>query len=99
MFGSLVINKTVTGDTASSKPATFVFRITGITPDGKEYNGTASIDYTGGTSSTAEVTHIPAGTTVTVVEEYDGAGFKKKSGDKMREILAGGITGILVYRI
>ena len=81
LYGNLLIDKTVTDGTKASVPATFVFRITGTTPDGKAYQGTVSFDYTGGAGGTAELTHIPAGTTVTVIEEYDGAGYRKVSGD------------------
>ena len=73
LFGSLRIDKTVLNPSENPEPATFVFHITGTTPQGEAYDNYASIYYTGGGSGSTTVTHIPAGTEVTVTEEYFGA--------------------------
>lgn len=74
LYGSLEIVKNI--EKFEGKPATFEFHITGKTLDGKDYENYASVYYTGGTSESVVVPHIPAGTDVTVTETYTGARFK-----------------------
>ena len=71
-YGDLAITKNVTE--APAEDATFVFHITGTTPAGEAYDNYAGITIPAGdTEGTVTVTHIPAGTQVTVTEEYAGS--------------------------
>ncbi len=68
-YGALEITKNVTE--AALEDSTFVFHITGTTPAGDAYDNYASVTIPAGAlTGTTTVTHIPAGTKVTVVEEY-----------------------------
>lgn len=68
-YGALQITKDVTEP--STEDATFVFHITGTTPAGDAYDNYASVTLKAGEKvGTTEVTHVPAGTQVTVVEDY-----------------------------
>lgn len=79
LYGSLRIVKNV--QDFSGEPATFVFHLTGTTPEGKAYDNYASVYFTGGTQAETVVTHIPAGTELSVSEEYGGARYELVSGD------------------
>ena len=81
LYGDLRIDKTVIGGAEATEPAAFVFHITGTTPDGSTFRRNAQLNYEGGESGNVMLTHIPAGTQVAVTEVYDGAGYKKVSGD------------------
>lgn len=72
LYGSLVINKTVT-EASGTEPATFVFHVVG-----EGYENYAAITYPDQTSNT--LTHIPAGITVTVDEVYFGGRYQEVSG-------------------
>lgn len=78
-YGNLKITKTV--QDFSGEEATFVFHIVGTTPAGDVYDNYAAI--TCGDSGETTVTHIPAGTTLTVQEQdvYTGARYEYVSGD------------------
>lgn len=82
LYGSLRIEKSVDG--FYGEPATFTFHITGLQPDGTTYDNYAAIYYDG-TEETASttVTHILAGTTVTVTEEYEGGRYRIKDGSQL----------------
>ena len=72
LYGSLVINKTVT-EASGTEPATFVFHVVG-----EGYENYAAITYPDQTSNT--LTHIPAGITVKVDEVYFGGRYQEVSG-------------------
>ena len=74
LYGSLVINKTV--NNFSGEKATFIFHIVDVAGGG--YDEYAAITYPDQTSTT--VTHIPAGITVHVTEEYTGGRYQYVSG-------------------
>ena len=90
LYGSLRINKRVTD--FAGEPATFVFHIVGTTPDGKKYENDASIYYTGGESQSTTVTHIPAGTKLTVTESYTGARYELVTGDDAEKTIVADIA-------
>lgn len=75
LYGSLVINKTV--NNFSGEKATFIFRIQDVA-EGGTYDEYAAITYPDQTTTT--VTHIPAGITVRVTEEYTGGRYRYVSG-------------------
>ena len=94
LFGKLRITKTVEGFTGEM--ATFVFHIVGTTPDGDTYDNYASITCTNDEVTEAVVTHIPAGTVVTVTEEqYEGMRYTLKDGDTSEKtIVADRVTDV-----
>lgn len=69
LYGSLVINKTVT-EGSGTEPATFVFHV-----EGEGYENYAAITWPEQESNT--LTHIPAGITVTVTEVYHGGRYQE----------------------
>lgn len=79
LYGRLLVEKKVVGAPDAVEPATFVFHLVGTTPDGKPYENYASVYYTGGASASTVVRHIPAGTELTVTEEYAGARYELAS--------------------
>lgn len=87
LYGSVTINKVVNG--FSGEAATFVFHLNGTTPDGDIYDNYASITYNGTPeSATTTVTHIPAGTELSIEEVYSGARYTYKSGNGNVTIVA-----------
>ena len=74
--------------------ATFVFHLVGTTPDGKTYENYAGINYSGGANCETVVTHIPAGTVLTITEEYPGAGYVGDSSARSATIVAGEVVDI-----
>ena len=78
-YGALEIVKTV--DKPSDEESLFVFHLTGKTPQGEDYDNYAGVTILKGelTGSTI-VEHIPAGTTINIVEDYAGR-YKKSSVD------------------
>ena len=70
-YGALEIVKTV--DEPSDEESLFVFHLTGKTPLGEDYDNYAgvTIEKDQSTGKTI-VTHIPAGTTIDIVEDYAG---------------------------
>lgn len=79
LYGSLVINKTVT-EASGTEPATFVFHVVG-----EGYDNYAAITYPDQTSNT--LTHIPAGIEVTVDEVYTGGRYVEVSGSGSKAII------------
>lgn len=88
LFGAIRINKTLVSANDMSEaavqgdPATFIFRITGTAPNGSAYSREATITIPVGESTgSVVVSHIPAGTEVTVEEVmYDHRRFGYESG-------------------
>lgn len=74
--------------------ATFVFHLVGTTPDGKAYENYAGIDYKGGAGGETVVTHIPAGTELTITEEYAGADYDADASEKTATIIADGVVDV-----
>ena len=74
-MGSLKIVKNVTD--FSGDPATFVFHIVGTQLDGTPYENYASVYYPEKPETVVE--GIPAGTVVTVTEEYEGGRYEFES--------------------
>lgn len=77
-YGDIRINKRVQG--YFGMPATFVFHLKSTDDSPYKYDNYASVYYTGGESAYVDVTHIKAGTILTVTEE-EGNGFTLVSGD------------------
>ena len=73
LYGSLQINKTVTG--FSGSPATFVFHIVDAETGGQVYEGYAAVQYTSEGEHSTTVGHIPAGLELVVTEEDSGSRF------------------------
>lgn len=76
LYGSIEITKTV--EHFLGDKATFVYHLVGTTPAGAAYDNYASITVTAsaGGECSVVVTHIPAGTVLTVTEEYTGAQYR-----------------------
>ena len=71
IYGAIEITKTV--NEASAEDSSFVFHITGTTPQGEEYDNYAMVNIPAGElTGKVVVDHIPAGTKLTVVEDYSG---------------------------
>lgn len=81
LYGSLLIDKQVQKVSGNVEPATFVFHVTGKTLEGEDFERYGSVYYTGGPSAPTTITHIPAGSVVTVSESYEGARYKLVKGD------------------
>lgn len=82
-YGSLQINKTLTGQNVSmGSEASFIFQVDITTPKGETDMKLVSIDFTdGAASASAVIDEIPAGSQVTVTEVYSGAGYELTASD------------------
>jgi len=87
LYGSLRIIKQVRNVTGSVEPATFSFHITGKTLEDQPFERYGSVYYTGGPSAETIITHIPAGTEVTVSESYEGARYRLVQGDDEKKTI------------
>lgn len=77
LYGDIEIKKTV--QDFKGEGATFVYYLTGTTPDGDTYEDYAAVMCTSESGSTV-VTHIPAGTEITVTEVDPGPRYEYVSG-------------------
>ena len=84
LTGSIKITKSIPGFTGGK--VTCVFHLVGTTPSGETYDNYAAITCTSGSGETT-VTHIPAGTKLTVTEEYAGAGLELAAGDSSEKVI------------
>lgn len=80
LFGSLVINKTLSSFNATLGNATFVFSIEGVKTDGAGneetvYSDVVSVVFDSAGTKSITVTDIPAEADVTVTEIYSGASY------------------------
>ena len=79
-FGDLYIYKTI--EAFEGSQATFVFRVTAVDAKGNTvYENIATVQMGQSGTEFAYLDKIPAGTTVTVVEEYTGARFQPVGSD------------------
>lgn len=80
-YGNLKINKNLTKwNGMPGDQATFVYKLDIETLKGEREQRIEAITIDGKLSGTAEVTHIPAGSKVTVTEIYSGAGYDQTAG-------------------
>ena len=83
-YGSIKITKTVI-DFWGDEEATFAYHLQGTTPSGDEYDNYASITWPD--QKETIVTHIPAGTVLTVTEIDPGPRYQLVSGDTSEKII------------
>lgn len=74
-YGDIEITKAVGG--ASPVETSCVVHLEGTTPAGEKYESYAEIAYGGSGIGSVTVKHIPAGTKLTITEEYSGAGYDR----------------------
>lgn len=82
-YGSLVINKTLTGYSSLTQEGYFVFDISGE-KDGVTYTNVAAIRLNGDGTGSTTISGIPVGMEVTVTEIYSGGSYEP-SGDSVQK--------------
>lgn len=102
LYGSLVIEKKVDEFDANGESATFAFRVVSTADSPYEYDNYAGVTYDGASeTASTTLTHIRAGTIVTVTEEnagprYDGSGESKTVTIESDEAVQNGVTVVTV---
>lgn len=87
-YGDLKIRKTLSAYNTSLKEVSFVFQIEGADQKGDiVYSNVVSTTHDGAGTKEILVSHIPAGTTVTVTEVYSGASYRAESSPEQTVVI------------